>query len=91
MTANEHRTILMHEDEPTLRVRLPHGIGYVEIRTGNVHGPTGHPVVAVEVISNSVDTPAQDGRLYEQRCNHSHNMIYMVGIPADPATEGTHP
>ena len=71
----------------TMRITLPHGIGYVEIRTGNVHGPTGHPVVAVEVISDSIDTPAQDGRLYEQQCNHSHNTIFMVGVPANEPTK----
>ncbi len=75
-------THLVIHDGETLRAHLPHGIGYVEIRTGNVHGPTGYPVVAVEVVSNSIDAPAEDGRLYEPHFKHTHNMIYMVGCPA---------
>lgn len=48
------------------RITLPHGIGCVEIRTeGSVHGPTGYPVIGVDVISDTKHTPATDGRLYE--------------------------
>ena len=68
--------------DETLRVLLPDGIGYVEIRTGNVHGPTGWPVVAVEMVSYALDTPAEDGRLYEQQFRQDQNAIYMVGRPA---------
>jgi hypothetical protein len=73
----------MHADDdpPVFRVFLPHGIGYVEIRTGNVNGPTGYPVVAVEVVSDALDTPAQDGRTYEPFFNLGQNTIYMVGYP----------
>jgi hypothetical protein len=71
----------MPMEEDTLRVLLPNGIGYVEIRTGNVHGPTGYPVVAAEMVSYSVDTPAEDGRLYEPQFSLGQNTIYMVGRP----------
>lgn len=67
--------------DKTLRVLLPDGIGYVEIRTGNVHGLTGYPVVAMEVVSYALDAPAKDGRLYEPQFNLGQNTIYMVGRP----------
>lgn len=67
--------------EKTLRVYLPNDIGYVEIRTGNVHGPAGYPVMAVEMVSLSIDTPAADGRLYEPQFNLGQNTVYMVGRP----------
>lgn len=90
----ERRTVLMHEDEPTIRIRLPHGIGYVEIRTGNIQPTTGYPVVAVDVVSHAIDTPAEDGRFYEPRFKHTHNMIYMAGCPAEyvtvPVPQHTH-
>jgi hypothetical protein len=71
----------MPMEEDTLRVLLPNGIGYVEIRTGNVHGPTGYPVVTTEMVSYAIDTPAADGRLYEPKFNLGRNTIYMVGRP----------
>jgi hypothetical protein len=72
----------------TLRVLLPDGIGYVEIRTGRVHGPTGYPVVAVEAVSYTIDTPAGDGRMYEQRSSPSPGTILLLGYPG-PATIDT--
>lgn len=63
----------------SLKVWLPHGIGYVEIRTGNVEGRTGDPVVAVEVVSDTLDTPATDGRNYEQYYDSMHNTVRLVG------------
>jgi hypothetical protein len=78
-TGSGPRRIPMESD--TMRVVLPDGVGYVEIRTGNVHGPTGYPVVAAEMVSHSVDTPAADGRLYEPQFNLGQNTIYMVGRP----------
>jgi hypothetical protein len=65
----------------TLRILLPDGIGYVEIRTGSVHGPSGNPVVAVETVSYTVDQPAKDGRLYEPRCDPPKNTVFLVGYP----------
>ena len=34
----------------SVRVDLPDGIGYVEIRANNVHGPTGYPAIGVSVV-----------------------------------------
>lgn len=75
---NRYETI--GQDE-TLSVELPDGIGVVHIRTGNVQGRTGYPVIAVEVVSDSLDRPAEDGRLYEQQYSSAHSAIYMVGRP----------
>jgi hypothetical protein len=69
------------DDNETLSLELPDGIGAVHIRTGNIHGPTGYPVITVEVVSDSLDTPARDGRLYEPQFNGIHNTVYMVGRP----------
>ena len=67
--------------DKTLRVLLPDGIGYVEIRTGNVQGSTGYPVVGVEVVSSTIDTPADDGRLYEPTVVAWQNTILLTGRP----------
>ena len=65
LNPGEHRTVLMHDNEPVLKIKLPHGIGYVEIRNdGAVHGPTGYPVIGVEVTSQTVHREAANGRLY---------------------------
>lgn len=64
----------------SVRVLLPDGIGYVEIRTGNVHGPTGYPVVAIEVVSETLDKPAEDGRMYEP-VGRMHDTVLLVGYP----------
>ncbi len=65
----------------TLSVELPHGIGTVHIRTGNVQGSTGNPVVAIEVVSDALDTPAADGRLYEPLHSQVRDTIYLIGYP----------
>jgi hypothetical protein len=78
---DEHRTIDMHDDETTLRVQLPGRIGYVEIRTGNVNGPTGFPVVGVEVVSATQHTPADDGRLYSPTFSARDDTVVLVGRP----------
>lgn len=66
------------EDE-TLSVELPHGVGVVHIRTGNVEGRTGDPVVAVEVVSYTLDEPASDGRFYEQHYDSMQSTVRLVG------------
>lgn len=73
---NRYETI-GHEE--TLSVELPNGIGVVHIRTGNVEGRTGDPVVAVEVVSDTLDTPATDGRNYEQYYDSMHSTVRLVG------------
>lgn len=65
--------------EETLSVELPDGIGVVHIRTDNVEGRTGDPVVAVEVVSDSLDTPATDGRYYEAHYDSMQETIRLVG------------
>jgi hypothetical protein len=69
-----------------LRVLLPDGIGYVEIRTGNVHGPTGYPVVGVELVSYALDTPARDGRLYEPARDRDNGVV-LIGRPGPKLAE----
>lgn len=66
--------------DKTLRVLLPDGIGYVEIRTDGINGPTGYPVVGVDVVSLARRTPAADGRLYEPRFDHDCGVI-LIGRP----------
>jgi hypothetical protein len=70
--------------DKTLRVLLPDGIGYVEIRTGNVHGATGYPVVAIEAVSYSEaeGKAAPDDRVYERRFRFDGSHLYLVGHPA---------
>jgi hypothetical protein len=67
-------------------VKLPHGIGYVEIRANGVNGPTGYPVIGVEVISQSRNTPAADGRLYEPRFDHDCGVV-LIGRPGPQLLE----
>jgi hypothetical protein len=63
------------------RIILPHGIGFVEIRTGgSVHGPTGYPVIGVDVISETRHAPAEDGRIYEPARDHDSGVV-LVGRP----------
>jgi hypothetical protein len=62
-----------------LSVALPNGIGVVHIRTGSVEGRTGDPVVAVEVVSETLDTPAADGRYYESRFDSMTYTIRLTG------------
>lgn len=71
-------------EEETFTVDLPNGIGAVHIRTGNVEGATGDPVVAVEVESDTLDTPAEDGRHYSTRFNHMNDTVYLTGRLPSP-------
>lgn len=60
----EPRHVIIRRGEPPMRIELPDGIGYVEIRTTGVHGATGYPVIGVEVVSETQHTDAADGRRY---------------------------
>lgn len=63
----------------TITIELPHGIGSVHIRTGNVEGRTGDPVIAIEVVSDTLDTPAFDGRYYEEKYDPMTSTVRLVG------------
>jgi len=80
------RTIQLEPGEK-LRVKFPDSIGYVDISTGAVNGPTGWPVVSASVTSTSEDGPAEDGRYYEPQYNGIHHMVYMAGRPAGGGNE----
>jgi hypothetical protein len=67
-----------------LSVELPDGIGVVHIRTGSVEGRTGDPVIGIEVASDTLDTPAADGRYYESRFNSVNETLYLIGRLPDP-------
>lgn len=84
--SDEHRTVFMQDDEKILRVRLPEGIGYLEIRTGGVNGPTGYPAVAVEVVTDP-HTPAADGRLYSATYTVRDDTVVLVGRPSPELLE----
>jgi len=85
--SDEHRTIIMQDDEKVLHVRLPGRIGYVEIRTGLLHGPTGYPTVGVEVVSDTVHTPADDGRIYSAVYTVRDDTVVLVGRPSPSLLE----
>jgi hypothetical protein len=70
----------------TLSVELPDGIGVVHIRTGSVQGVTGNPMIAVEVVSDTLDTPAGDSRYYQAEYNSTHETIFLVGHPDNEQT-----
>lgn len=71
----------------TARITLPNGIGYVEIRTaGSVHGPTGYPVIGVEVVSEAKNSPAADGRIYETVRDRDCGVV-LVGHPGPKMLE----
>lgn len=73
-----------------LSVELPSGIGVVHIRTGYRDTRTGNPCVEVEVVSNTPDTPAEDGRYYESRIDLSTDTVRLIGYPPkDPDSERT--
>lgn len=81
----ELRRERMHDDEQILRIDLPHGIGYVEIRTTGVHGPTGYPVIGVEVVSKTMHTEAADGRRYRFQST-AHGGV-LIGEPGPAMRE----
>lgn len=71
----------------SVRVDLPDGIGYVEIRANNVHGPTGYPAIGVSVVSQTLNRPAADGRLYEPVFKFDGTEITLVGNPGPQLRE----
>lgn len=85
--SDERRTIFMQDDETRLRVRLPHHIGFVEIRTGGVHGPTGHPVIGISARSTTESSPAADGRQYRATHATRDDEIVLVGEPGPKLLE----
>lgn len=79
LRTSRYETIGEHE---TLTVELPHGIGVVRIRTGEKDVRSGNPRVAVEIVSDTLDSPAEDGRYYECRYDPMQDTVYLVGRPA---------
>lgn len=76
-----------HDDNGVLRIDLPHRIGYVEIRTGGVNDPTGHPAISVWAYSETEHMPADDGRLYEAVYTVRDDTIVLVGAPGPQMLE----
>lgn len=75
------------EPGDSARIILPHGIGYVEIHAGgHVHGPTGYPVIGVDVVSETKRTPAADGRNYEPARDRDSGVV-LVGRPGPKMLE----
>jgi hypothetical protein len=73
-----------------LSVELPDGIGVVHIRTGYRDTLTGNPNVEIQVVSDTLDTPAEDGRYYESRYDQMTETIRLIGhLPKDPDSERT--
>lgn len=62
-----------------LSVELPDGIGVVHIRTGARDARTGNPAVEVQVVSDTLDTPAEDGRYYATRFDSMTDTVRLVG------------
>lgn len=73
------RVVAMEDDGVTLRVMLPSGVGYVDIEPGRGGTLANRPVVAVDVVSTTIDTPAQDGRLYEVESSNVHHRLWLTG------------
>lgn len=65
--------------QEVLAVELPNGIGMVRIRTGERDARSGNPRIAVEVVSDTLDTPAQDGRVYEATYDSMQETVYLIG------------
>lgn len=70
----------------SVKVDLPHEIGYVEIRTGGVNGATGNPTIGVEVVLSSTRTPAADGRIYEPIRDRETGIV-LIGRPGPKMLE----
>lgn len=67
----------------TLSVELPDGIGVIHIRTGEKDVRSGNPRVSVEVVSDTLDTPAADGRFYEETYDPMASTIRLIGRTGD--------
>jgi len=73
-----HQHAIMRDGTETFRIDLPYGCGYVEIRAEK-HVRSGNPMFTTEVVSDSLDKPALDGRLYEQEIDTPYNAIHLIG------------
>lgn len=82
----ELRTEKMHDDETILKIMLPRGIGYVEIRTDSVNGRTGYPVIGVDVVSETKHSDAKDGRRYWPHFDHDCGVV-LIGEPGPKMLE----
>jgi hypothetical protein len=82
----ELRVERMHDDEGILRIHLPRGIGFVEIRANSIHSQTGYPMIAVELVCDE-ERPAADGRVYEQRFKFDGSLLYAIGKPGPKLLE----
>lgn len=72
------KTYTTLDDGDELTVELPNGVGSVTIRTGNVQGQTGAPVITVEVANDTEDDrPALDGRTYSTVFSHVNDTVYL--------------
>lgn len=80
---HRHETMGAHE---TMFVELPDGIGVVRIRTGEKDVRSGYPRVSVEVVSDTVDTPAADGRFYEETYDPMASTVRLIGRPEGDMT-----
>ena len=69
-----------------LHIELPDGIGVVHIRTGEKDVRSGYPRVSVEVVSDTLDTPAADGRFYEETYDPMTSTVRLIGRPEGDMT-----
>jgi hypothetical protein len=82
---HRHETVGPQE---VLSVELPNGIGVVHIRTGAKDVRTGNPAVEIEVVSDTLDTPAEDGRYYGSRFDSMADTIRLIGyLPEGPDSD----
>jgi len=70
------------QDE-TLSIELPDGIGAVHIRTGETDVRSGNPRISIEVVSDTLDRAADDGRYYESSYDSMTETIHLIGRPGD--------
>lgn len=71
------KTYTTLNDGDELAVELPNGIGCVTIRTGNVQGQTGAPVISVQVANDVEEEPALDGRTYHTVFSPTNDTVYL--------------
>lgn len=79
--SNEPVQIYEMSPGESVTVKLPRGIGRVEIRTAGVNGPTGYPVIGVGLYSATECSPAADGRLYVPLPVHRDDEAALIGTP----------
>lgn len=70
----------------SVKVNLPHEIGYVEIRTDSVQPGTGNPVIGIEALLHSSRTAAADGHIYELKVGSSGSLL-LIGSPGPKLLE----